>query len=159
VQIDRFLLRVDVAYPEEEALSSILTATTGPSLAKQVQTISPADILRLQELARLVPVAEPLRRGVAKLCILSQPQNSAAPDEVRRHLRYGLSPRGGQAVVLAAKAHAFLARRNHAAVEDLRAVLWPVSRHRVQLNFDGQADGIEVDKLMQRLFDRTVGRK
>jgi MoxR-like ATPase len=158
-QIDRFLLRVDVAYPEEEALINILTATTGPVSATQRLTISPADIRRLQELVRFVPIAEPLRRGVAKVCILSQPSNSAAPEEVRRNLRFGLSPRGGQALVLSAKAHALLAGRNHVAVEDLRAVLWPVACHRVQLNFEGQAEGTNADKLMQGLFDRAFRGK
>lgn len=157
-QVDRFLFRVDVDYPDVDVLSGILAATTGSTTAAAAQTITPDDILALQALVRAVPIAEPLRRAVAALCIASQPTSPDAPADVRRNLTFGLSPRGAQSLVLAAKAHALLSGRAHVAVADLRAVLHPVSCHRLQPNFEGRASGFDSQALMVRLFDQTVGR-
>ncbi|MGZ9810197.1 AAA family ATPase [Pseudoroseicyclus sp. H15] len=156
-QIDRFLFRVDIAYPDSEMLSGILAATTGGASAEQAQTITPEDILALQRLVRAVPLAERLRAAVAELCVRSQPGSPDAPEEVKRNIRFGISPRGAQALVLSAKANAMIAGRDHVAVEDLRAVLGPVTGHRVQPNFEGRASEIDVAALMRRLFDQTVG--
>ncbi len=156
-QIDRFLFRIDIAYPDQEILTGILTATTGTATVEQQQTITPDEVLALQTLARGVPIALPLREGVAKLCLLSQPGTATADAVVSRHLRFGISPRGAQALVLAAKAHALMAGRNHVSVADLRAVLLPVTRHRVQPNFEGRAARIDINALMLRLFDQSLG--
>ncbi len=156
-QIDRFLFRIDVGYPDQQVLSGILSATTGTTVAEQPQSITPQDVLTLQSLARSVPIAEPLRDGVARLCLRTQPERPDADTVVARHMRFGISPRGAQALVLAAKGHALLAGRNHVSVADLRAVLLPVVRHRVQPNFEGRAARIDVEALMLRLFDESLG--
>ncbi|MDT8858123.1 AAA family ATPase [Paracoccaceae bacterium Fryx2] len=156
-QIDRFLFRIDVADPDQDTLTDILTATTGAAAANRTRTITPDDILQLQALVRSVPIAEPLRRGVARLSVATQPGRSDTDATVTRHVRFGISPRGAQALVLGGKAHALLAGRNHVAVADLRAVLLPVVRHRLQLNFEGLASNLDADALMLRLFDQCLG--
>ncbi len=155
-QIDRFLFRIDISYPSAEVLSGILNATTGIDTVEQSQMITPDDILQLQKLVRAVPLAEPLRKGVARFCLLTQPGASDADADVTRYIRFGVSPRGAQSLVLAAKAHALLSGANHVSVEDMRAVLQPVVRHRVQPNFEGRAADVDVPALMLRLFDRAM---
>ena len=105
---------------------------------------------------RDVPIADHVRRAIARLALDTQPDRPESPEEVRKFLRFGLSPRGAQALVLSAKGHALLKGRYNVAFEDVRAVLLPVMRHRVQLNFQGEAERIDIDALFLRLFDKQV---
>ena len=157
-QIDRFLFRIDVPYPDAEVLTRILTATTGSEMAELVQAMTPDDIIALQHHVRSVPIATAIQEAIARFCLATQPGDPSADKDVARYVRFGVSPRGAQSLVVAGKAHALMAGRNHVSVADLRAVLLPVMRHRVQLNFEGRAAGIDIDKLLLRLFDQTMGR-
>lgn len=157
-QIDRFLFRIDVPYPDAEVLTRILTATTGSEMAELVQAMTPDDIIALQHHARSVPIATAIQEAIARFCLATQPGDPFADKDVARYVRFGVSPRGAQSLVVAGKAHALMAGRNHVSVADLRAVLLPVMRHRVQLNFEGRAADIDIDKLLLRLFDQTMGR-
>ena len=151
-QIDRFLFRIDIAYPTEDTYTSILDLTTGTTQARLDVTLPEADITALQTLVRSVPIAEHVRRCIAKLSLMTQPRSDQATKEVNRYVRFGLSPRGAQSLVLAAKAHALFAGRFNVSFEDVDAVLMPATRHRVQLNFEGAADGVSLEKLMADLF-------
>ncbi|RUT31052.1 MoxR family ATPase [Arsenicitalea aurantiaca] len=151
-QIDRFLFRIDVAYPTEEILTTILEATTGNAEAQLTRTLPPEDILALQKLVRAVPIAEHVRRAIARLSLMTQPHSGLATSEVNRFVRFGLSPRGAQSLVLAAKAHALFAGRYNVAFEDVEAVLMPASRHRVQLNFEGIAEEVKLEAMVTTLF-------
>lgn len=159
-QIDRFLFKVRVSYPSEDVLDAILDLTTGVDQPEPRQVLSPADILHLQRLTRAVPLASHVRRAVVRFAQATQPEESArggsASEEVRRFVRFGVSPRGAQALVLAAKAHALLRGRYNVAFEDLEAVLLPALRHRFQLNFEGEAEGVSAERLLERLFARAV---
>ena len=155
-QIDRFLFKSLVRYPSEDELDAILDLTTGTATANPQQILSAAEILELQRLVRDVPIADHVRRAIARLALDTQPDRPESPEEVRKFLRFGLSPRGAQALVLSAKGHALLKGRYNVAFEDVRAVLLPVMRHRVQLNFQGEAERIDIDALFLRLFDKQV---
>ncbi|MGV6871768.1 AAA family ATPase [Pseudochelatococcus sp. B33] len=155
-QIDRFLFRLDVSYPDAETLVAILGATTGVRVREAKRFLSPDDILALQALVRSVPVAAHVARAVALFTVSTQPGSSGAGADVNRFVRFGLSPRGAQALMLAAKGHALLSGRHHVAFEDLRAVLLPATRHRIQLNFQGRAEDINIERLVLDLFDHTV---
>jgi len=155
-QIDRFLFKSNVNYPGEDELDAILDLTTGTAVAEPTQVLSAEDILELQTIVRDVPIASHVRRAVARLALDTQPDRPEAPKEVQRYLRFGLSPRGAQALVLAAKGHALLDGRYSVAFEDLRAVLAPVMRHRVQLNFQGEAEGVDVEAMFGRLLDTQL---
>ncbi|MBF0678816.1 MAG: AAA family ATPase [Devosia sp.] len=157
-QIDRFLFRIDVAYPNEDVLTRILTATTGAEQAVVAQAITPEELLTLQRHTRTVPTALTLQQAIARFCIATQPKGASADKDVAKYVRFGVSPRGAQALTVAGKAHALLSGRNHVSVADLRAVLLPVMRHRVQLNFEGRAANVDIDALLLRVFEQTVGK-
>jgi MoxR-like ATPase len=157
-QIDRFLFRIDVPYPDQDVLTGILSATTGTGQDKLTQAMTASDIIALQGNVRSVPIATAIQQAVARFCLATQPGGETADKDVSRYVRFGVSPRGAQALVVSAKAHAFMADRNHVSVADLRAVLLPVMRHRVQVNFEGRAANIDIDKLLLRLFDQTMGK-
>ncbi|RDE09925.1 AAA family ATPase [Pelagibacterium lacus] len=155
-QIDRFLLRIPVNYPSEETLADILLATTGQRSAMVGQKITPAQIERLQDLVRAVAIAQDVRHAIARLALMTQPQSPKATRETNRYIRFGLSPRGAQALVLAAKANALLEGRYNVDFSDIRAVLAPATHHRIQLNFEGRADRVDLDAFMRDLFERAV---
>ncbi|WP_374627430.1 AAA family ATPase [Devosia sp.] len=155
-QIDRFLFRIDIAYPSEETLARILSATTGSAQPEVVQALRPDDIVELQSIVRSVPVAEHVRRSVARLGLATQPGSDIASASVRRFLRFGLSPRGAQAIIMSAKANALFAGRYNVAFDDLRAVLLPATRHRIHLNYEGVAEGVSLETLILETFEQCV---
>ncbi len=156
-QIDRFLFRIDVGFPSESVLSDVLHSTTGAGLRAARQVLTPQDILAVQGMVRGVPTAEHVRHAVARLALMTQPHSTIAPDEVKRFVRFGLSPRGAQSVMLAAKANALLDGRYNVSFDDLRAVLGPATRHRVQSNFEGRAEGIDLEAVVVRLLNTAIG--
>jgi MoxR-like ATPase len=152
-QIDRFLFKSLVNYPSENDLVGILDLTTGADLPAPKQVLSAAEIIALQRLVRQVPVAAHVTRAIARFAIVTQPDRKDGPAEVVKYLRFGISPRGAQSLILAAKGHALLAGRYNVSFEDLRAILAPTLRHRCQLNYEGEAEGINADALLNRLLD------
>jgi MoxR-like ATPase len=155
-QIDRFLLKSVVRYPSEDELHDILDLTTTLAPAPPEQVLSAEQILTAQKLARMVPIATHVQRAVARFAMATQPHMPNADPDVRRYFRFGLSPRGAQGMVLAAKAHALVAGRYNVAFEDLQAVLAPTLRHRFQLNYEGEAAGIDAEAVLARLFAEQV---
>lgn len=156
-QVDRFMLRIMVKYPSVESLAEILTATAGLETVRLEQTLTPEQILGLRELVRGMPTHSSIPLAIAKLANATQPTSPDADSEAVRVLRYGISPRGAQSMLLGAKAHAFIAGRNHVAVEDLRAVMAATLLHRLHPRFEAKADPQLVEKLLKRLFDKHVG--
>ncbi len=157
-QIDRFFFKVVLPFPSEAVLESILDATTGAPLASVQATLTPTEVLALQAWTRDVPISSELRTMVARFVRATQPDLPEAPERVRRFVRYGVSPRGAQALVLAAKARALMEGRYNVAVEDVRAVALPALRHRLQLNFEGEAAGVSVDDLIADVLGAVAER-
>jgi MoxR-like ATPase len=154
-QIDRFLFKVNIPFPSLGVLDRILDATTGSDQPEAVQVMSPGDVLRLQRLTREVPISSLLRQVVARFVRSTQPEVEEAPEEVKRLVRYGVSPRGAQSLVLASKAHALMNGRFNVAHDDIKAVIKPALRHRIQLNYDGEASGVDVESLLVRVLERS----
>jgi MoxR-like ATPase len=152
-QLDRFLLKIRLEYPVEAEEVEILRATTGAAEPEVRPVLDAEGVLRLQRLVREVPVADAVLRYAARLVRATRPGEAGAPEEVRRWVRWGAGPRAGQALVLAAKAHALLAGRFHLAPDDLRRVAAPVLRHRILVNFHAQAEGIGADAVVDRLIE------
>ncbi len=152
-QIDRFLFKSLVRYPTEDELHGILDLTTGVDQPESGQVLTAEDILLLQKLVRQVPIAAHVQRAVARFAITTQPSRTDGPAEVTKYFRFGLSPRGAQSLVLAAKGHALLSGRYNVSVQDLSAMLAPAIRHRCQLNYEGEAEGIDADAVLTRLLD------
>jgi MoxR-like ATPase len=151
-QLDRFLFKVNVAFPSSSELVDILTRTTGQELARASRAADGAAILAMSALARAVPVPTHVSDYVARLVVATHPENSAAPETVKRFVRYGSSPRGAQALMLGAKVTALLVGRYNVAFEDIRAVVFAALRHRLLLNFEAQAEGMAADSIIEELL-------
>ncbi|SDG89255.1 AAA family ATPase [Pelagibacterium luteolum] len=156
-QIDRFMLRINVGYPTPDVLAEILVATTGRERPDITTMLTAGQILTLRDLVRDMPVVSAIPLAVARLAGATQPGTPNADPEANKVLRYGISPRGAQSLLLSAKAHAFIVGRNHVAIDDLRAVLMPALLHRLQPRFEARVDPHAVAKLLTRLFDRHLG--
>jgi MoxR-like ATPase len=147
-QVDRFLFKVNVEYPSSPELMEILNRTTGDVEPEVSVVADGAAVLAMGTLARQVPVASPVADYAARLTIATHPEGDTAPEMVRKYVRYGSSPRGAQALILGGKVTALLAGRYSVAFEDLRAVAPAALRHRLLLNFEGQAEGISTDDVV-----------
>jgi len=147
-QLDRFFFKVKVPSPDEETLVRIVEATTGRGAGEPGPVLDAARVLAMRDLCRRVPCAEPLVRWAARLVHATAPGEAEAAPAARRYLRYGAGVRGAQALVLAGKAAALLAGRAHVALDDLRAAAGPALRHRLVLNFEGEAAGITTDAVV-----------
>jgi MoxR-like ATPase len=151
-QLDRFFFKVNVTLPDVADMVQILERTTGQSTACAGRAASGAEIVSMRALARTVPVASHVKEYIAKLMLATHPTDSNATALVKQYVRYGVSPRGGQALMLGAKVTALLAGRYNVAFEDVHAVAPAALRHRLLLNFDGLAEGLNPDKVIAELL-------
>ncbi len=157
-QLDRFLLKVLVPNPSEDELTSIIARTTGHEVQPPTSVLHRDEVLGLRSLCRDVAVAEPVLRYASRLVGASAPDSASAPEIVKRAIRYGAGVRGGQSLVLAAKAVALLEGRAHVAFADIERVALPVLRHRLIRSFEGEADGVTTDQVVEALIDATPTR-
>ncbi|MHC4939873.1 MAG: AAA family ATPase [Planctomycetota bacterium] len=148
-QLDRFFFKILVAEPDEETLVAILGATTGTAAGEPTAVLDGASVLALRERVRAVEIAEPLVRHIARLVRATQPDAPVACDAARRYVRYGAGVRAGQAIALAAKAWAMLDGRTHVSFADIRRAAAPAMRHRLVLNFEGEAEGVAADRIIE----------
>jgi len=152
-QLDRFLFKLVVPYPSADDLGEIVRRTTASGIATPRRVADGETILLMGDLARQVPIAAPLTDYVVRLTLATHPGNAgAAPEAVRRYVRYGVSPRGAQAIVLGAKIRALIEGRLNVAYEDIRAVALPALRHRLILNFEAEAGGVSADEVLGALL-------
>jgi len=154
-QMDRFLFKLLVLSPTFEDLAAIVDRTTGAETARVQAVLDGRTILQMRELAREVPIAPSVREFAINVVLSTHPDKPQAPPPVRQFVRYGSSPRGAQAIVLTAKIRALLEGRYNVAIEDIAAVALPALRHRILLNFEGQAEGIVPDTLIQVILDQA----
>ena len=152
-QLDRFLLQVQIGYPEEVAERAMLLATTGANVAAARPVLSPDDLMRAQALVRLIPVGEQVVDAILALVRGARPE-TAEDDGVRRHVSWGPGPRAAQSLMLAARARALLDGRLSPSLDDVAALAQPVMRHRMALGFSARAEGVS----LQSVLDRLVGR-
>jgi MoxR-like ATPase len=146
-QLDRFLFKLRVDFPRRDDLHAILDRTTGAPEPPLTPVLGRARVLQLRELVRQVPVARPIQDYVVRIIEATHPTRSPLA-EVKKFVRYGSSPRGAQAVILAAKIRAIRDGRFAPSFADVRAALAPALRHRVLLNFEGEAEGISTDAIV-----------
>lgn len=151
-QLDRFFFKVNVDLPNAQEMVEIMDRTTGKETPSAKKTVRGIDILDMRGLARAVPVASHVKEYIANLTLATHPDHPQASPLVKKYVRYGVSPRGAQAVVLGAKVTALLAGRYNVAFEDIHAVAPAALRHRLLLNFDGLAEGIRADTVIDELL-------
>lgn len=150
-QLDRFLLKVHVTYPATHELVSILDRTTSDKAPEVGRVATAADLVRMQAVARQVPIAEHVKEYAARLVMATHPELPDAPRATKEYVRFGSSPRGAISLVLAAKINALLEGRYNVSYEDIRLVAHAALRHRIILNFEADAEGITADDVLDQL--------
>jgi MoxR-like ATPase len=147
-QLDRFLLKILVPYPQVAELAAIVDRTTGAAV-QQCSHVADCDgILEMQRIVKDVPIAPSVRDYALRFIVSSHPGSAGVPAETNRYVRYGSSPRGAQAVIMAAKVLALMAGRYNVSHEDIRAAALPALRHRILLNYEAEADGVSSDSVV-----------
>ena len=155
-QLDRFFFKLLVKFPSAEEMETILDRTTEDDEPRAPSRSSTASgSASSSHLARQIPIADDLRRYGIAVVLATHPDNALATETTRRYVRYGASPRGAQAMILAAKIRAILDHRYHVAREDFRAVARPALRHRLILNFEGQAENIQADDIIDDILGKV----
>src|SRR5262245_17574945 len=154
-QLDRFFSKLLVRFPKAAEIETILDRTTESSEPRAQPIFDGHRILEMSRLARLIPITDEVRRYGINIVLATHPENELAAPMARKYVRYGSSPRGAQAMILAAKIRALLDGRYHVAKEDLREVAYGALRHRLILNFEGQAEGIQSDQVIADILKFT----
>jgi len=151
-QLDRFLLKVVVPQPNEDELCEVLTRTTGRDQGAPPRVMARDAVMQLRALCRDIAIAEPVVRYAARLVRASDPTAKDAPDLVKRGVRFGAAVRGAQSLVLAAKAVALCEGRANVSFNDIQKVAKPALRHRIIRSFEGEADGVTTDAVVDALL-------
>ncbi len=152
-QLDRFLFKLQVEFPSHDELHAILDRTTGSEKPSIEPILDRERILEMRALARDVAVARHVSDYAIRVLEATHPERPSAPDLVKRFVRFGASPRGAQACLLAAKIQALFDGRFAVSVDDVRKVARPALRHRVILNFEGEAEGVKTDAILDRILE------
>jgi MoxR-like ATPase len=156
-QIDRFLLKAKVAFPSLDELVKITERTTeGRGIQLPEATASASDILLARQMVRAIPLASALREYIGRLVLATHPESEHSPAQIKEYVEYGGSPRAAIALVMAAKAHAFLSGEINVRRDDIKAVFKAALTHRLVLNFRGEAEGISPDRLLDDVWNKTA---
>ena len=151
-QLDRFIFKLIVRFPSASEIERILDRTTESEDPRASPIFDGMRISELSRLARQIPIADELRRHGIAIVLATHPEHELATEMARRYVRYGSSPRGAQAIILAAKIRAILDHRYHVSRDDLHAVAHAALRHRLILNFEGQAENIRADDIINDIL-------
>jgi MoxR-like ATPase len=154
-QLDRFFFKIIVRYPSATELTEILRRTTTNVVVEPQRVADGERIKAMGELAREVPIANHVSDFVVRLVLATHPQGTAAANTVKQYVRYGVSPRGAQALVLGAKIRALLEGRLNVAIDDIRALAYPALRHRLILNFEAEAGGVSADDVLTGILSEV----
>jgi MoxR-like ATPase len=151
-QLDRFLLQVNVGYPDLAAERRMMLSTTGVEEEKAVKVLSSADLMAAQRVIRQIPVGESVVDAILKLSRSGRPETSEIA-EVKQHVAWAPGPRASQALMLACRARAVVQGRLAPSVDDVVALAPPILRHRMALNFAARADGVTVEDVIAKLCE------
>jgi MoxR-like ATPase len=155
-QLDRFMFKVMVPFPSEDDLIRIVERTTGAETPTAAKVSTATEIIEMQRLARAVPVAPHVAAYAVSILAATHPDQPRAPELAREYVRYGGSPRGAQALVTAGKIGALLDGRFNVSIDDIRAAAMPALRHRIILNFEGEAEGITSEAVIRSILDTVA---
>ena len=151
-QLDRFMFNLKVDYPSFSEEVEIVKNTTSNINNSVSEVLSSSEILKIQNLIRQIPVADNVVEYAVKLVAKTRPDNDFAPEDVKKYLSWGAGPRASQFLVLAAKCHAAINGKYSPDIEDVKAISYPVLRHRIVLNYKAEAEGMSVEKLIYSLL-------
>jgi len=148
-QLDRFLFQIDVRYPSPHEELEIVKRTTAPQETTITPVLSSKEIIGFQDLVPRVPVADHVVQHAVQLVRASRPDDSKSTESVRKNIAFGAGPRASQGLIIGAKARAILHGRYAAEVDDVRALLEPVLKHRLVMNFRAEAEGVSADDIIE----------
>jgi MoxR-like ATPase len=151
-QPDRFLFKLIVPFPTAHEIETILNRTTESETPEAQPLFNPTRILEMSALSRRIPISDEVRRHAIHIVMATHPDHELASSMTKRFVRYGSSPRGAQALILAAKINAILDYRYHVSRHDIESVAVNCLRHRVLLNFEGQAEDIKTDDVINDIL-------
>lgn len=152
-QLDRFFFKLLVGYSTRQELATVLDRTTRGEVIKPIRVMDGTEIRQWQQLVREVILAQHIQDYVVRLVLSTHPEGEFSRPITNRYIRWGSSPRGAQTLALAAKVRALLEGRYNVSFEDVRRVFLPSMRHRVLLNFEAQAEGIQPDQVLSELLE------
>ncbi len=153
-QLDRFLMQIKVAYPDSDALLTLLDISLDDEPSNHLEPVmSQERVKEIMTLIQRVVIAQPLKQAAVDLILATLPGGRGASPLAERHFRYGASPRGLQALLRAARVHAILAERAHVGLDDIQRVALPVLRHRVLLNIESELEGVDMDGILLQLLE------
>jgi MoxR-like ATPase len=154
-QLDRFMFKIKVPFPDLDSLVEISRRTTGFEEPRLETVLHGPELIALQQELSAVPVAEPVARYASRLVLATHPEQPDALPEVKRYVSYGSSPRGLQALIRGARVWAAVHGASAVSTDDLRALARVALRHRIILNFEGEAQQVKVDDLIAKLLDQV----
>jgi|TARA_B100000745_G_scaffold299374_1_gene250068 MoxR-like ATPase len=154
-QMDRFFYKLRIMYPEPEHMHEIMDRTTKREEPIAETVLGRDEILAMRDTARDIPIARPVQDYAIRLTLATHPDTSHAHPMSKQYVRYGASPRGTQTLVVGGKVNALLNGRLHVSCEDIRSMLLPALRHRMMLNFEGEAERIDTDEILRAIMKDT----
>ncbi|WP_337983283.1 AAA family ATPase [Lysinibacillus sp. C5.1] len=154
-QMDRFLCKILVPYPEKNELMEIMKRTTGAHEVSLQKVLDTDELILAQQMVKEVLIADEMLEFAADLVVATHPEKEDAIDEVKRYVMYGSGPRGLQSLIKLAKARALMSGRFHVSVGDIKSVAKPVLRHRMLLNYEGEASGKTADDVIDVILEKV----
>jgi MoxR-like ATPase len=154
-QLDRFLFKLEVKFPSRDELRAIMTRTTTTDQPTVQNVISPARIIEMRALTRDIPVADHVMDYALRLVQATHPELPESTEFTRRYARFGSSPRGAQAILSTSKVLAVMQGRVNVSIDDIRYTARNALRHRVLLSFEGEAEGISTDAIVDDIIKKT----
>lgn len=152
-QMDRFFFKLELNYPKREELLEIIDKTTNIETPKVRKVANDIIIEELKKMVRMVPISHVVKDYAIRIVLATQPESGFAPEIVKKYVKYGSSPRGAQAIILGAKALALWEGRSNVSFKDIRKVAFPALRHRIILSFEGEAEGITVERIIKEILE------
>jgi len=150
-QMDRFLFKLKIEYPSKDEMHQIMDRTTQVDEAAAVSVLEKGEVLQMRNTVLAVPIAKPVQDYAIRLTLATHPNSPHSHALTNKYARFGASPRGTQALVLGGKMQALLNNRVHVSCEDIRKVAFPALRHRILLNFEGEAEHVDTDDILKEI--------
>ncbi len=151
-QMDRFLFKLKIEYPNIDEMHQIMDRTTQVGEAQAQAVLEHGEVMQMRETVLSVPIAKPVQDYAIRLTLATHPNSTHAHALTNKYARFGASPRGTQALVLGGKMLALLNERVHVSCEDIRSVVMPALRHRILLNFEGEAEHVDTDDILKEII-------
>lgn len=152
-QMDRFLCKIQVATPSKNELIEIMKRTTGANQIVLEKKLSTSQLIDIQKMVREVIIADDMLEYAVDLVVATHPDQETAPEIIRQYVEYGSGPRGLQSMIKLAKSRALMNGRFHVSIADIKTVVKPALRHRLLLNYEGEASGLQVDDMIDQLVE------